>query len=268
MARIRTVKPEFWTHEALSGLPEATHLLAAALINYADDHGYFNANPALVLASCSPLREPSVTIPESLRSLQEIGYIEIGTCEKGRRYGRIIAFREHQRVSHPTPSKIECLSITWGDSGNAPEIFVKPPEVFRPEQGTGNRERKGTGKGNTSSDAVRDVFAYWQAVMGKPGTILTPKRDRAVTAALKLGYTTDQIKSAIDGCKRSPFHMGMNDQRTVYDDLELICRSGENIEKFIHNIGAGSGVETIDMTKDRIQAQADRVAAYLEDVSA
>jgi len=119
VARIRTIKPEFWKHEDLCDLPEATHILAAALLNYADDHGYFNANPALVKAECSPLREPSVSIPESLRRLQNIGYISLGACEKGRSYGRINNFASHQRVSHPTDSKISCLSITWGDSGSS-----------------------------------------------------------------------------------------------------------------------------------------------------
>jgi hypothetical protein len=144
MGRIRTIKPEFWKHEDLCALPESTHLLAAALLNYADDFGYFNANPALVKAECSPLREPLVSIPESLRSLQEIGFIALGKCEKGRSYGRIVSFDVHQRVSHPSKSKIADLSITWGDSGNPPEILRNPPEILRPEQGTGNREQ-GTG---------------------------------------------------------------------------------------------------------------------------
>src|SRR3990167_5281034 len=117
MGRIRTVKPEFHKHEELSALPEATHMLAAALLNYADDFGYFNANPALIKGECFPLREPSVTIPESLRSLQTIGYLAFGTLS-GKRYGRIIHFSEHQKVSHPSKSKIACLSITWDVSGN------------------------------------------------------------------------------------------------------------------------------------------------------
>lgn len=140
MARIRTIKPEFWKHEALSGEPEATHMLGAALLNYADDFGYFNANPALIRGECSPIREPSVSIPESLRRLHAIGYLALGTGPDGRRYGRIVEFDTHQRVSHPTPSKISCLTITWDDSGNPPEPLAKSLETFVPEQGTGNRE--------------------------------------------------------------------------------------------------------------------------------
>jgi hypothetical protein len=141
MARIRTIKPEFWKHEELSALPEATHMLAAQLLNYADDFGYFNANARLIQAECSPLREPSVSIPESIRSLQAAGYIRLGTAADGKRYGQVTTFSDHQRVSHPTRSKFADLSITWDDSGNPPENNRDPPEDFRPEQGTGNRER-------------------------------------------------------------------------------------------------------------------------------
>jgi hypothetical protein len=173
MARIRTIKPEFWKHEDLSALPEATHILAAALLNYADDFGYFNANPALVKAECSPLREPSVSIPESLRSLQEAGYIEVGTCPKGRRYGRVVNFRGHQKVSHPTESKIACLSITWDDSGSSPENIGNAPDTFGPEQGTGNREQ-GTGNreaGSGEPDAAAAASSRSQPLVTLQGYI-------------------------------------------------------------------------------------------------
>lgn len=116
MGRIRTIKPEFWRNEALSELPEATHMLAAALLNYCDDEGYFNANPRLIMAECSPLREPSVSIQCSLTDLSRIGYIRLGEGSDGRAYGHIINFSEHQRVNRPTRSKIAEISIDWGDS--------------------------------------------------------------------------------------------------------------------------------------------------------
>jgi hypothetical protein len=116
VARIRTIKPKFWTNEDLSALPEATHLLAGGLINYADDNGYFNANPGLIKAECSPLREPSVSIPESLKLLVGIGYLRLGTGPGGKRYGQIVTFDEHQRVNRPTPSTIKGLFIAWDDS--------------------------------------------------------------------------------------------------------------------------------------------------------
>jgi hypothetical protein len=113
MARIRTIKPEFWSHEELSAFPESVHILAAALLNYADDEGYFNANIQLIKASCFPIREPSVTIPVAIQYLSSIRYIRTGSTVDGKVYGHVIKFKEHQVVNKPKKSKIAELSITW-----------------------------------------------------------------------------------------------------------------------------------------------------------
>ncbi len=86
--------------------------------------------------------------------------------------------------------------------------------------------------------SVREVFAHWQQVHNHPQAKLDPKRYRVVVARLKDGYSVDQLKLAIDGCKKSPHHMGENDRHTVYDDLELICRDGAHVDKFIKLSGA------------------------------
>jgi hypothetical protein len=149
MARIRTIKPEFWASEALSLLPEATHMLAAALLNYADDEGYFNANPELIRASCFPLREPSVKVPVILQQLQECGYLRLGFAKDGRRYGHIVNFLKHQKVSHPTESKIKTYDIVWDDS-------VSPHGVLTEDSGLNRIELKGIeGKRNLSLGRVR-----------------------------------------------------------------------------------------------------------------
>ena len=64
---------------------------------------------------------------------------------------------------------------------------------------------------------------------------LTPKRKKAITARLKEGYTEEQIKQAIDGCRNDPFSMGANDRQKAFNDIELICRTGEKLESFIDN---------------------------------
>lgn len=165
MARIRTIKPEFWTHEGLSSLPESTHLLAAALLNYADDEGYLNANPALIRAACCPLREPSVSIQDSLTMLSNLGYLEFGNGSDGRRFGRIMAFDTHQRVNRPTPSKIRRLQVSWPPSMNMHGGFTEPSPL------EGNREQgreQGTGKGVSAREAElateSQIFEHWQRI--------------------------------------------------------------------------------------------------------
>jgi len=84
------------------------------------------------------------------------------------------------------------------------------------------------------SDAiVSEIYNYWFLVMQKDGkTKFTAKRKSKIKARLKEGYTEQQIKQAIDGCAASPYHMGQNDNKTIYNDIELICRSGEKVEQF------------------------------------
>lgn len=205
MARIRTIKPEFWKHEALSELPEATHMLAAALLNYADDEGYFNANPALVKAECCPLREPSVSIQGSLSELSRIGYIRIGRGKDGRLYGHIVRFADHQKVNRLTPSKIKDLKVDWeGYHGALTEPSLSPHGALtEPSLLEGNREqgkegeRKGCGEGVSNGRAT-----------ASPNGAATPRgarlsRDWTPTEsdrehAKSIGLTDRQIDAAAD----------------------------------------------------------------------
>lgn len=147
MGRIRTIKPEFHAHEELSALPAETHLFASALVNYADDYGYFNANPVLVKAGTNPLRIDKTKTEDQLEQLEHIGYIEVRRSGI-KHYGRILKFDEHQRVSHPSPSKIKDKFESLPKSSPIiPESFV--PEGNR-EQGTGNGKEHEVSKTSSS----------------------------------------------------------------------------------------------------------------------
>ena len=86
-------------------------------------------------------------------------------------------------------------------------------------------------KPTTSSD-VDVVFDYWRSTLKHPDAKLTPKRRAKILGRFKEGYTVDDLRRAVDGCAQSAFHQGVNDNAKVYDDLELICRSGEKVEQF------------------------------------
>ncbi|KVN95003.1 hypothetical protein WJ69_07315 [Burkholderia ubonensis] len=79
---------------------------------------------------------------------------------------------------------------------------------------------------------MADVFAHWQQVMSSPRSKLDDKRRSLIVRALSVGYTVDELKSAIRGCSRSPFHMGVNEQQRAYNGLELILRNAEKIDSF------------------------------------
>lgn len=124
MARIRTIKPTFWTDEDMAEVSEAACLLAIGLLNYADDEGYFNANPKLIKAAVFPLREPSGSIPVLLQELSDCGYIRLFSAQNGKRFGLIINFTKHQVINKKTISKIKEMDLipeNYGsDTGELP----------------------------------------------------------------------------------------------------------------------------------------------------
>ena len=157
MARIRSLKPEFGHSETLSAEHSEVHLFGALLLTYADDEGYFKAHPKLVHAACCPLRELLMSVPEILVRLNEIGYIELMTGSDGHAYGRIVNFLTHQKIAHPTASKIKPLL-------SPPEKFMNPPESFTPDLGIDLGSGKGNGTGNRVTDVTEESFTLDAAV--------------------------------------------------------------------------------------------------------
>jgi len=86
---------------------------------------------------------------------------------------------------------------------------------------------------SSSTSELDDVFFHWQKVMNHPRARLGAERKKAITKALNLGYSVDDLMTAIDGCRRSDFHRGANDRGAVYDSLTLILRDSDHIDSFI-----------------------------------
>jgi hypothetical protein len=174
--RIRTIKPDFWIHPVMIRQPDATKLLAIGLLNYADDEGYFFAEPRLVRASLRPFDEDSTNVRRSLAELSRIGFVSIVEHPTHGPVGLVLSFRKHQRIDRPQKSKIsmfyhECAPkaqteapITEFDERSSNDRRALVANVAL-EQGTGN---KGTGnreQGNVAADA---------AVVSVPQNLDTP----------------------------------------------------------------------------------------------
>ena len=82
---------------------------------------------------------------------------------------------------------------------------------------------------------VDQVYQYWCFVM-RPGRKRVPaldaKRYLKVAAAVS-DYGVDDCRRAIRGFAASDFHMGRNKQNKRYDDLELIFRDQDHVERFL-----------------------------------
>lgn len=99
MARIRTIKPEFWHDEKLAPLDPLTRLVFLGLIGMADDAGRVVANlkviDAFIFASTSD------TAREALATLSRIGRVAVGTTSSGQVVLQIANWERHQKVDRP-----------------------------------------------------------------------------------------------------------------------------------------------------------------------
>lgn len=149
MARIRTVKPEFWTNEDLAEVSEPARLLAIGLLNHSDDEGYFKANKSLIKAVVFPLSEPSVSIQGCLKQLSSVGYIRLFKGSDGKDYGKVVNFESHQRVNRPTPSKIKGM-----DSGSDDSLSIHGGLIEdSPPEGKGKEGKGGIKSGAQQADS-------------------------------------------------------------------------------------------------------------------
>ncbi|HAU5500966.1 TPA: primosomal protein [Cronobacter sakazakii] len=156
MARIRTIKPEFWTDEDLSEVSEAACLLAIGLLNYADDEGYFNANPKLVKAAVFPIREQSGSIPVLLHELSSVGYISLFSGADGKIYGLVNNFLKHQVINKAKKSIIKDLCVVPYQYGS--DTGQVPPGM----------EGKGKEQGKENPHIAREEFSTVDKFQSKP----------------------------------------------------------------------------------------------------
>jgi hypothetical protein len=171
VARIRSIKPDFFQSEKIAALPLSARILFVGMWTHADDNGVMVDNEKLINAAVWPLEDdPLETLRrtrEDLRRLSSVHLIARYVTEN-RNLIFIAGWDEHQRVSHPgkeryprpTAEQIKAATCGNGDapqslarvSGGSREDLVKPPETLVPEQGAGSREQ---GREKTSSPASR-----------------------------------------------------------------------------------------------------------------
>lgn len=109
---------------------------------------------------------------------------------------------------------------------------------------TGPKRRRGPNKKTMSNnakvatvaeDSIQEVFDYWVSIH-KSESRRKPAldADRRFFIALAIhDYGIQDCKAAIDGCRLSDFHMGRNRQGKKYNDIKLILRGAEQIERFL-----------------------------------
>ena len=146
MARIRTIKSEFWEDEKLAKLPVYARLLFIGTWNFADDNGVLLANPVLMKSHIFPYEDIGIsTISEWIDMLVENGML-IRTIYNGKDYLVIRKFLIHQKINRksirinlPLPVVLKVI-----DEYNKTHGVLTESSLQEREQGIGKRN-DGTG---------------------------------------------------------------------------------------------------------------------------
>lgn len=143
-------------------------------------------------------------------------------------------------TEHRAPIEaLEALSAFPAD-GALPASPPPPVQEPSPPPGTASAALRLERRETTRADQALDVFRYWVKATGRTANAkFSQDRRTKVEARLREGYTVAQLKAAIDGCAATPHNQGKNDRGTRYDDLELICRGGSNVERYGENAPRG-----------------------------
>lgn len=127
MARIRTIKPEFWTDAKTGTLPEFSKCLFLGLLNHADDYGVLEWQPVEWRAKIFPYHSDTTTgaVQRALSGdLLERGLLVLFafTDDAGetRRYAFIQNFCRHQVINKPSRPLLTGWKI-----GDTPKTYAK-----------------------------------------------------------------------------------------------------------------------------------------------
>nr|DAF90438.1 MAG TPA: replisome organizer [Myoviridae sp. ctdyF5] len=152
MARIRTVKPEFWTDEKVVECTIPARLLFIGLFNFANDLGCMERSHKRIkmqvfpadLIDCEPLI--AELIAHGLLTEYSVN---------GQEYLYIKGFAKHQKINRPSATKIPAPALlTENSSGNGSQFSddsVSPQGCL-----TDGKGREGKGKGSNPSLNVRE----------------------------------------------------------------------------------------------------------------
>jgi hypothetical protein len=154
VARIRSIKPEFFTSEAIAALELSARLTFIGLWTYVDDNGVGLDNELLITAAIWPLEtdnlETLARTREDIASLSRAGLVSrYRDSRKG--YLHVTSWAEHQKVDHPRkpryPLPGEAIEIKALASANGSVDHTlatdsrQTREDVDPEQGSGIRDQ-------------------------------------------------------------------------------------------------------------------------------
>jgi hypothetical protein len=172
MARIRSIKPEFFTDGKIARLPADTALFFIGLWCLSDDFGFFSTDSRELSLSLPRWRSQNVL--RMLTALQRCALIRVSrVCGVG-----VVVGWNHQRIKDRRASKWNEKEIIWDEpENNAPEPRKNGPgEEGRGEEGKGRESLTGQRRRKTGPSGGQQKQQNLLAASGKPMTAPEAKK--------------------------------------------------------------------------------------------
>lgn len=117
MARIRTIKPEFWVSEQIAECSPNARLTFVGMWNFCDDQGVHPAKPKTLKAELYPMDDiTAAQVGEWVGELIAAGLVrEFQAPDDGERYWHVTGWDRHQKIDrpsfkHPAPPPLDSTS--------------------------------------------------------------------------------------------------------------------------------------------------------------
>lgn len=104
------------------------------------------------------------------------------------------------------------------------------------------------------TNPVDAVFEFWRVLMEKTRAQLGPTRRKKIAESIAMGYSVDDLRLAIVGCKFDAWSQGQNPNSKAYNDIELICRDETRVDRFME-LGEIYMKRTAERERKRIEAE-------------
>jgi len=237
MARIRSVKPEFWSDRSLAKLSRDTRLLYIALWNLSDEHGRLHGDPRFIKGHCLPY-DDDLTLGDIDRLLDELANTGrvIRYCGDDDPFLYLPTLSKHQRLG-PTkvPSRLPAPPAEADAESSAPRADKSAPDPNQPAprshsseptvalQVAGSRVQVA---GSRYVEQLCELLARRIAENGSKAPVISARwRDAARLLIDVDGRSAAEAAELIDWCQADEFWrsnvLSMPTFREKYDQLRL-----------------------------------------------
>lgn len=125
MARIRTLKPDFWTDEKVVEAPIEARLFFVGMLNFADDAGNLQRSAKKLKMQIFPA--DTIDCEPLIQALIEVGLV-VEYSVNGDKFLHIKGFSKHQKINRPSESNIPKRQDSVITPPKEEPDSVNPPE--------------------------------------------------------------------------------------------------------------------------------------------